>query len=89
MHLEGKLEDVFEKMRHQGKKTISVSDAIAKDALISSADFASSYDPHFWFSVDHWKKATNYVANELSELDPKNKKAYAENAKAYIENLIN
>jgi len=88
LHLEGKLEDVFEKMRHQGKKTIAVSDAIPIAKLISSADFASSYDPHFWFSIDYWKKATNYVSGELSKLDIKNKKIYADNAKAYIEKLI-
>jgi len=87
LHLEGKLEDVFEKMRHNGKTTISVSDAIAKDALISSTDFASSYDPHFWFSTAHWKKTTIYVADELSKLDPKNATIYAQNAEAYLEKL--
>jgi len=87
LHLEGKLEDVFEKMRHQGKKTISVSDAIAKEELISSADFASSYDPHFWFSIPKWKKATQYAAGELSKLDPKNKSTYEDNAKLYIDKL--
>jgi len=87
LHLEGKLEDVFEKMRHGGKVTIAVSDAIAKDALISSVDFASSYDPHFWFSLNHWKKATTYVAAELSKLDPKNKRIYMDNAKSYIDKL--
>ena len=87
LHLEGKLEDVFEKMRHQGKKTVAVSDAISKKALISSADFASSYDPHFWFSIPQWKKATQYVADELSKLDVKNSAIYAKNAKKYIEKL--
>jgi len=87
LHLEGKLEDVFEKMRHQGKKTIAVSDAIIKTDLISSADFASSFDPHFWFSTTQWKKVTEYVANELSMLDAKNATVYAENAKKYIEKL--
>jgi manganese/zinc/iron transport system substrate-binding protein len=87
LHLEGKLEDVFEKMRHQGKKTIAVSDAISKSDLISSADFASSYDPHFWFSIPKWKKATKYVAEELSKLDARNAIKYAANAKIYIEKL--
>lgn len=87
LHLEGKLEDVFEKMRHQGKKTIAVSDAISKSELISSADFTSSYDPHFWFSISKWKKATQYVADELSRLDAKNAITYAANAKIYIEKL--
>jgi len=87
LHLEGKLEDVFEKMRHHGKTTIAVSDAISKSELISSADFASSYDPHFWFSISQWKKATEYVAEELSKLDAKNAKEYAANANKYIEKL--
>jgi len=87
LHLEGKLEDVFEKMRHQGKKTIAVSDAISKTDLISSADFASSYDPHFWFSVTEWKKVTKYIADELSKLDTKNAIVYTDNAKRYIEKL--
>ncbi|NQY28217.1 MAG: zinc ABC transporter substrate-binding protein [Flavobacteriaceae bacterium] len=87
LHLEGKLEDVFEKMRHQGKTTIAVSDAISKSDLISSVDFASSYDPHFWFSVTQWKKVTQYVADELSKLDVKNATVYADNAKKYIEKL--
>ena len=87
LHLEGKLEDVFEKMRHQGKSTIAVSDAILKTDLISSVDFASSYDPHFWFSIPQWKEATIYVADELSKLDVKNALTYKENAKIYIEKL--
>ncbi len=87
LHLEGKLEDVFEKMQNQGKKAIAVSDALLKKDLISSVDFASSYDPHFWFSVSYWEKATNYVANELGRLDPKNKSSYIENAAVYLEKL--
>jgi manganese/zinc/iron transport system substrate-binding protein len=87
LHLEGKLEDVFEKMRHQGKTTIAVSDAISKSDLISSADFASSYDPHFWFSIDKWKKVAEYVASELSKLDAKNAEIYRENVQLYIEKL--
>lgn len=88
LHLEGKLEDVFEQMRHQGKKTIAVSDAISKSGLISSEYFASSYDPHFWFSVSNWKEVTQFVAAELSVLDPKNAEIYAVNAKKYINKLI-
>ena len=34
LHLEGKLEEVFEKMQHQNKKTIVVSDVINKNDLI-------------------------------------------------------
>lgn len=87
LHLEGKLEDVFEKMRHQGKKTIAVSDAVDTNTLIASEYFASSYDPHFWFEINHWKKAVQYIANKLSESDEKNAAKYVANANKYIEKL--
>jgi manganese/zinc/iron transport system substrate-binding protein len=49
LHLEGKLEDVFEKMRQQNKQTIAASDALDTATLIGSEYFASNYDPHIWF----------------------------------------
>lgn len=87
LHLEGKLEDVFEKMHLQGKKTIAVAEAIDKSDLIASADFASSYDPHFWFNIEYWKKATKYVSEQLSTLDKKNAVHYKKNAQQYIDKL--
>ncbi len=87
IHLEGKLEEVFEKMRHQNKKTIAVADAIAKNTLIESEFFASNYDPHIWFDITNWEIITNYVINQLSELDSKNAASYKENGEAYLKEL--
>ncbi len=87
LHLEGKLEDIFEKMRKQQKKTIAVSNAIDKTGLISSEYFASSYDPHIWFHIGYWKQATQFVIDELKKLDPENAEAFEKNGKAYIEKL--
>lgn len=87
LHLEGKLEEVFEKMEHQNKKTIVVSDVIDKKNLISSELFASNYDPHIWFDINNWMKITNYVAEKLSEIDAKNAAFYKESAKAYLDKL--
>ena len=87
LHLEGKLEDVFEKMRHQNKKVIAVSDVIDKNTLISSELFASSYDPHIWFDISNWEKVTLYVVTKLSDLDPKNATTYQTNGKAYLDRL--
>lgn len=87
LHLEGKLEDIFEKMRKQQKQTIAVADAIAKNGLISSEYFASSYDPHIWFHIGYWKQATEFVVNELKKLDPKNAENFEKNGQAYIQKL--
>ncbi|WP_430410691.1 metal ABC transporter solute-binding protein, Zn/Mn family [Kordia sp.] len=87
LHLEGKLEDIFEKMRTQQKKTIAVSDAIDKSGLIGSEYFASSYDPHIWFHIGYWKQATQFVVSELKKLDPENADSFEINGQAYIAKL--
>jgi manganese/zinc/iron transport system substrate-binding protein len=87
LHLEGKLEDVFEKMRHQHKKTIAISDALYKKELIASALFASNYDPHIWFDISNWETITKYIVAQLSALDAKNVFVYKENGKTYLKKL--
>jgi len=87
LHLEGKLEDVFEKMRHQNKKTIAVSDAIDTATLIGSEYFASNYDPHIWFDITNWEIITQYITNKLCELDAENAATYKENGANYLKTL--
>ncbi|WP_272150586.1 metal ABC transporter solute-binding protein, Zn/Mn family [Tenacibaculum aiptasiae] len=87
LHLEGKLEEVFEKMKHQNKKTITVSDIIDKSTLIGSEAFASNYDPHIWFDINNWIKITLYVVDKLSALDSKNAVFYKSNGEEYLNKL--
>ena len=87
LHLEGKLEEVFEKMQHQNKKTIVVSDVINKKNLIESELFASNFDPHIWFDLNIWTKITSYVTEKLAEIDGKNADFYQQNAKEYLQKL--
>jgi manganese/zinc/iron transport system substrate-binding protein len=82
--LEGKLEDIFEKMQKQQKKVIAVSDAVARKELISSENFASSYDPHIWFHITYWKQATQFVIEELKKLDTANAESFEKNGQAYL-----
>ena len=89
LHLEGKLVEVFEKMQHQNKKTIALSDAIDKSTLIGSEYFASNYDPHIWFNVDHWIKAGVYVTKVLKEALPEHAETIEANWKTYEEELEN
>ncbi|WP_010177955.1 metal ABC transporter solute-binding protein, Zn/Mn family [Aquimarina agarilytica] len=87
LHLEGKLEDVFEKMKHTNKKTIALAACLEKEKLIVSENFASNYDPHIWFQIDYWIQCVSYAAAELGKLDAKNKEVYLKNASAYIASL--
>ncbi|WP_295981838.1 zinc ABC transporter substrate-binding protein [uncultured Algibacter sp.] len=85
LHLEGKLVEVFEKMKNI--KTIAVADALDENTLIGSEYFASNYDPHIWFNLDYWKLATQFVVKTLSEAIPNQKTTFEANGKTYIEKL--
>ena len=87
LHLEGKLEEVFEKMRHQNKKTIVAADIVDQSSFIASENFASNYDPHIWFDTNNWIQITNHIAKNLSAIDSKNATIYKENAIKYIAKL--
>jgi manganese/zinc/iron transport system substrate-binding protein len=89
LHLEGKLVDVFEKMRGQGKKAIALTDAIDKSTLIGSEYFASSYDPHVWFDTDYWLQMAALATQKLSEEDSEGAGLYSENLAAYQAKITN
>ena len=89
LHLEGKLVDVFKKMRSQNHKTIAVAEHLDKNVLIGSDYFASNYDPHIWFDIENWKIITSFVIEKLKEADPKNSITYDTNGKTYLSKLEN
>lgn len=84
LHLEGKLVEVFEKMKSSTKTPIALADELDKNTLINSSNFASNFDPHVWFSIANFKKFTNKVAKVLSQKNPKNATNYSENEKQYL-----
>lgn len=88
LHLEGKLVDIFEKMKST-KNTVSVGDRLPENQLISSANFASNFDPHVWFNIQFFKQFSQIVTDELSKADNENAEFYAENNKKYQEKLEN
>lgn len=86
LHLEGKLEEVFKKMK--GTKTvIAVADAVSPYQLITSENFASSYDPHIWFQIDYWIACARFAAAEITKADKANEVYYNQNVDSYIATL--
>ena len=86
LNLEGKMEDIFEKME-ENKPTVAVSKTVDESGLLDSADYPGQYDPHIWFDIDHWIKASEVVRDELIKLDEENADDYEKNAATYIEKL--
>ncbi|MCF6279155.1 MAG: zinc ABC transporter substrate-binding protein [Flavobacteriaceae bacterium] len=87
LHLEGKLVEVFEKMKHQNINTIAISDALDKKSLIGSKLYKGNYDPHIWFDVDYWQQITQFVVAKLSETVPEQRATFEVNGKNYIAQL--
>jgi len=87
LHLEGKLVEVFEKMKRTGKTPIALGEELGTAGLIGSDYFASNYDPHVWFDIDYFKQYAEKVAAVLSEKDAENAEAYQANLKKYLGEL--
>lgn len=87
LHLEGKLNDIFNKLGNQ-KPVAAVSQNIDKALLRSGQDTGGTeYDPHIWFNVKHWISATETVRDVLIKYDQANAELYRNNADAYIKDL--
>ena len=85
LHLEGKLVEVFEKMKTQSP--IALADGLDKSGLIGSDYFASNYDPHVWFNISYFKQFTKKVTQVLIEKDPENAVRFSENEKKHLQQL--
>lgn len=87
IHLEGKLVEVFEKMKHQNMKTVAIADGLDKSTLIGSELFQGNYDPHIWFNIDYWEDATRFIVKKLSVELPEHKTIFEANGKSYLTKL--
>ncbi len=87
LHLEGKLVDIFERMKQRGKHLYPITDTVNNNDLIPSGEFESNYDPHIWFDISIWKTATKYVTEKLADYDPENKEYYNKNKEKYLAKL--
>ena len=84
LHLEGKMSEIFEKMKNQGINTVAVAESVDKSRLISPEEYQGNYDPHVWFDITLWVSAVESVKQTLKKYDPKNADIYESNAKGYL-----
>jgi manganese/zinc/iron transport system substrate-binding protein len=83
LHLEGKLQEIFEKMARK-KPVFAISSLISSDELIYHDN---NPDPHIWFDIALWQKAAERVLEILITQDSNNQKEYQRNAQAYLTQL--
>jgi manganese/zinc/iron transport system substrate-binding protein len=86
LHLEGKMTEIFEKMRHI-KATVAVAEAIPTEKLRTPPEFKGNPDPHVWHDVSFWMMALEHTTQALIELDPANRAEYERKAGEYKKEL--
>jgi len=69
LHLEGKMTEVFEKMRRK-HNLIEFTSGLDKSQVIAIDKEAEVYDPHVWFSVPKWSQCIKATSEKLVELLP-------------------
>ena len=85
LHLEGKMADVFERMRQREIPVFAVAEeSVTGEDLIDSELFQGNYDPHIWFDVTLWQRAARRVQEILAEADPLRAAAYRERLASYL-----
>ncbi|QHQ80321.1 manganese ABC transporter substrate-binding protein/adhesin MntA [Bacillus subtilis] len=85
LHLEGKMEDVLQKIGEQ-KQATAVAEAIPKNKLIPAGE-GKTFDPHVWFSIPLWIYAVDEIEAQFSKAMPQHADAFRKNAKEYKEDL--
>ncbi|MCL4114832.1 UNVERIFIED_CONTAM: hypothetical protein GTU68_043712 [Idotea baltica] len=87
MYLEGKMEDVLERLAKK-KPVKAITDNIpASRRLPLEEDGHTVTDPHVWFDVKLWESGVSTIVKKLVTLYPKHEGEIEDNAKAYIQKL--
>lgn len=82
LHLEGKMSEIFERMRSR-IRTVAVTDGIDRKKLLRPPEFQGAYDPHVWFDVTLWMDAVAALERALVEMDPAHGDLYRANGARY------
>lgn len=86
LHLEGKMQEVFEKLSAR-KIVVAVSRDIPSSSLIILNEPQGAPDPHIWFDVALWSTAVQTISRTLQEHDPPRAAYYQQRTEAYLDEL--
>jgi len=84
--LEAQFQDTFDQLA-RSKPVAFVGEALPKDRLLVSAQFAGKPDPHVWMDPDLWVEVTAAVRDALIAKDPEGREAYERGHAAYAEEI--
>ncbi|MBL9136772.1 MAG: zinc ABC transporter substrate-binding protein [Verrucomicrobiales bacterium] len=83
LFLEGKMEEVFKKLKMRGVAVFAAAEAVPESDRLRPANFEGHPDPHVWGDPRLWKRAVQAVAEGLSAKDAEGSAVYRARAEAY------
>lgn len=86
LHLEGKMQETFQRLSKSGRRVRAVTDVLPQERLIR-AGRDGMVDPHVWFDVDLWARCADGVASELSAARPESADRFRQRAATVKEEL--
>ncbi len=86
LNLEGKMSDRLVRMSRT-RPTVAVTEAIPESLLRTPPEMLGHWDPHVWFDVALWMRATERARDALIEADPGGRAVFEQNAAAYLDTL--
>ena len=84
LHLEGRMEETFEKLSSKGKSITPVTSEIPEARLLKEG---AVVDPHVWMNPALWASCTKTVSDSIGKTDPEGAAIYAANATRYATQL--
>jgi len=88
LHLEGKMDEAFQRVAATGKPVVRVADRVPREQRIAPPQFEGNDDPHVWMAPALWVHALDAVREALAAADPAGAETYARNADAYRKELL-
>jgi manganese/zinc/iron transport system substrate-binding protein len=68
LHLEGKLGEVLDGLRTQGRRPVAVAERVAPERRIAVGE--GMWDPHIWFDVALWGEALQAIPAAIAAASP-------------------
>ena len=84
LHLEGRMEATFEKMRQRGKPVCALTSSIPSEKLLKEGN---AEDPHVWMDPLVWAGCIEAVETTLVQADPQGREIFQANAARYRASL--
>lgn len=86
LHLEGKMQDILEKLSKR-RPVIAVSGDIPEEKLLILNQPKGAPDPHIWFDLGLWQEAVKTISQSLQQQDPARAAYYQERTENYVARL--